>query len=174
MVAFLQIVLLLHQAMLSIDAIGRSVLRVFVTKKRLLEWETAAEAENAQRRTATVDQYLAWSPARRDYRGVWCGEHGRCASGRRAGARLWFFAGFLSAWLSRAPRATTAGHRTRDEFLRTQAYVAVLPRVSNAGNNWLIPDHVREDGVVADRLSPTNLGLLLNARVAAVHFGFIR
>ena len=32
-VALLQIVFLLHQAMLSIDAIGRSVLRVFITKK---------------------------------------------------------------------------------------------------------------------------------------------
>ena len=61
-VALLQIVFLLHQAMLSIDAIGRSVLRVFVFRKRLLEWETAAEAENAQRPTATVDLYLAWSP----------------------------------------------------------------------------------------------------------------
>ena len=32
-VALLQFIFLLHQAMLSLDAIGRSVLRVFVTKK---------------------------------------------------------------------------------------------------------------------------------------------
>ena len=42
---------------------------------------------------------------------------------------------------------------------------------STARRNWLIPDHVSEDGVVAERLSPTNLGFLLNARIAAVHLG---
>src|SRR5262249_31187328 len=41
---------------------------------------------------------------------------------------------------------------------------------SNASTNWLIPDNVREDGTAAMRLSPTNLGLLLNSRIAAVHF----
>ena len=44
---------------------------------------------------------------------------------------------------------------------------------STARRNWLIPDHVREDGVAAERLSPTNLGFLLNARVAAVHLGHL-
>ena len=42
---------------------------------------------------------------------------------------------------------------------------------SSPGTNWLIPDSVREDGEAALRLSPTNLGMLLNARIAAVHFG---
>jgi cyclic beta-1,2-glucan synthetase len=42
---------------------------------------------------------------------------------------------------------------------------------STARRNWLIPDHVREDGIAAERLSPTNLGFLLNARIAAVHLG---
>ena len=40
--------------------------------------------------------------------------------------------------------------------------------------NWLIPDNVREQGEFAPRLSPTNLGLLLNARIAAVHFGLMK
>ncbi len=42
--AFLTLVFLLHQALLSIDAIVRSVLRMFVTGRKLLEWETAAES----------------------------------------------------------------------------------------------------------------------------------
>ncbi len=44
---------------------------------------------------------------------------------------------------------------------------------STASTNWLIPDSVREDGTVELRLSPTNLGMLLNARIAAVHLGSI-
>jgi len=37
--------------------------------------------------------------------------------------------------------------------------------------NWLIPDSVRENGEVDLRISPTNLGMLLNARIAALHLG---
>ena len=60
--AALGIVFLLHQSLLSLDAIGRSVLRVFVTHRSLLEWETAAESEAASKRKATVDLYLEWTP----------------------------------------------------------------------------------------------------------------
>jgi len=42
---------------------------------------------------------------------------------------------------------------------------------SSPVTNWLIPDWVREDGTIELRLSPTNLGMLLNARVAALHMG---
>jgi len=42
---------------------------------------------------------------------------------------------------------------------------------SSPATEWLIPDSVREDGAVALKLSPTNLGMLLNARIAALHFG---
>jgi cyclic beta-1,2-glucan synthetase len=58
----------------------------------------------------------------------------------------------------------------RESAVRTWRY---FREYSTAGTNWLIPDNVREDGVQATRLSPTNLGLLLNARIAAVHFGYL-
>ena len=34
----------MHQAYLSADAISRTLLRLFVTQRRMLEWETAASA----------------------------------------------------------------------------------------------------------------------------------
>ena len=41
-------------------------------------------------------------------------------------------------------------------------------------HNYLIPDNVEEDGLFeAARVSPTNVGLLLNARQAACEFGFL-
>ena len=55
---FLNLVFLPHQMLLSIDAIVRALVRRFVTGQRLLEWETAAEAESATRRTTPVDRYL--------------------------------------------------------------------------------------------------------------------
>jgi cyclic beta-1,2-glucan synthetase len=176
-VAFLQIVLLLHQTMLSLDAIGRSVLRVMVIKRRLLEWETAAEAENAQRRTATVDVYLAWSPLLAlAIAGLLWLVRPHALPVAAPVIALWFVARFLSAWLNHAPRAVRGRLRNKDvEFVRAASAQAwrFFREHSNADTNWLVPDNVREDGKIATRLSPTNLGLLLNARVSAVHFGYL-
>jgi cyclic beta-1,2-glucan synthetase len=172
-VAFLQIVFLLHQAMLSLDAIGRSILRVFVTKKRLLEWETAAEAEHAKRRTATVDVYLAWSPLLAlVIGGLLMLVRPQAMPVAAPVLSLWFIARFLSAWLNRRPRAARVRLRDKDvEFVRDAAEKTwnFFRDHSNDKTNWLIPDNVREDGRPAQRLSPTNLGLLLNSRIAAVH-----
>lgn len=176
-VAFLQITFLLHQSLLSLDAIVRSVARVFVYKKRLLEWETAAEAESAKRRTATVDIYLAWSPLLALLIGVivWL-VRPQALPVAAPIIGLWFIARFLSAWLNRAPRTARGRLDNSDlEFLRHTAARTwrYFHQWSGADNNWFIPDNVREDGTVAGILSPTNLGLLLNARIAAVHFGYL-
>ena len=43
-----------------------------------------------------------------------------------------------------------------------------------ASHNYLIPDNIEEDGLFeAARVSPTNFGLLLNARQAACAFGYL-
>src|SRR5262249_22280535 len=41
----LRLSLLCHQALVMLDAVGRTVIRMTVTQKRLLQWETAAQAE---------------------------------------------------------------------------------------------------------------------------------
>ena len=56
------LIFLLHQALISMDAVVRAVGRVLVTRKKMLEWETAAESEAAARRKSTVDIYLEWTP----------------------------------------------------------------------------------------------------------------
>ncbi len=57
----LTLVFLAHQALLSLDAVVRALVRRMVTRERLLQWETAAEAEAGTRRTP-VDRYLDWMP----------------------------------------------------------------------------------------------------------------
>ena len=47
----LTLTLLAHQTLLSLDAVVRTLVRRLVTRERLLEWETAAEAELGERRT---------------------------------------------------------------------------------------------------------------------------
>jgi cyclic beta-1,2-glucan synthetase len=176
-VAVLSIVFLLHQALLSIDAIVRSVLRVFVTKRKLLEWETAAQAEVAARKKATVDVYLDWTPAISITfaLAVWLIRPNALivAAPVLAG---WFLSRWISAWLNRSPRARSHElNAAGTELLRDSAerMYRFFRDWSLPATHWLIPDNVREDGSVALRISPTNVGLLLNARIAGVHFGFL-
>jgi cyclic beta-1,2-glucan synthetase len=174
-IALFSLIFLLHQALLSLDAIFRSLGRLFVTRRRLLEWETAAQAEAASRRKATVDVYLEWAPW------ITCGLAAAVWLVRPAALpaaapilALWVAARPLSGWLNRPPRAGhcelnhEAAELLRDSAARAHRY---FHDWSTPATNWLIPDSVREDGAAELRLSPTNLAMLLNARIAAVHLG---
>jgi cyclic beta-1,2-glucan synthetase len=173
--AVLSLVFLLHQALLSTDAIVRSLLRVSITRRKLLEWETAAEAETGTARKSTVDTYLAWTPWISIGIGlaVWLIRPAALSAAIPI-LSLWFLSRGISAWLNRAPRAASRKLRKKDlELLRDSSgrICRFFAEWSSPATNWLIPDSVREDGTAELRLSPTNLGLLLNARIAAVHFG---
>ena len=70
----LTLTFLLHDALLAVDAIVRSLSRVFVTRQRLLEWETAAETRNAgsgPKRTADRLSRLVASDGPGDRRRCW-------------------------------------------------------------------------------------------------------
>ncbi len=51
-----------HQMLLSLDAVVRTLIRRLVTGRRLLEWETAAEAELGRKKRTPVDVYMDWVP----------------------------------------------------------------------------------------------------------------
>ena len=59
---FLRIASLCHQSLITLDAIVRSVVRMTVTHERLLEWETAAEAESSYGKKSPVETYLQVIP----------------------------------------------------------------------------------------------------------------
>ncbi len=176
-ISFFSLIFLLHQAFLSMDAITRSILRVFVTKRKLLEWETAAEAEAASRSKSTVDVYLEWTPWVSLWLGVllWIVRPSALPAAAPVLA-LWTASRGFSAWLNGAPRTMNSELKKDDiAWLRSQGekIYRYFHDWSSPSTNWLIPDNVREDGTVALRVSPTNLGILLNARVAALHLGVL-
>ena len=59
----LHLVFLPHETLLAFDAIVRSLVRRFITGERLLEWETAAQAEMQSGTRTPVDRYLVILPA---------------------------------------------------------------------------------------------------------------
>jgi cyclic beta-1,2-glucan synthetase len=175
---FFTLIFLAHQALVSLDAVIRTLVRRTVTQRRLLEWETAAEAEIGTRGKTPIDRYLNWTPALAAGTGilVWFGRP-RAFAAALPILILWATSKLVVNWLNEPPHASRGIVSDEDRaFLRRTALHTwrYFAEYSTAEHNWLIPDNVQEEPpAVAARVSPTNLGLLLNARQVACEFGFV-
>ena len=177
---FLTLAFLPYDAYISLDAIGRTLLRLLLTHKRLLEWRTSSDSE----RTARADLPAFMPP---------CGSRPSRASGRS-------FPGCLAARpivagradprrlagrsvdrlvdqpadRIRRPRTLTA---EQCDFLRRTARKTwhFFETFVTAQENWLPPDNFQEVPVptIASRTSPTNMGLALLANLAAWDLGYL-
>ena len=165
-----------------LDAVVRTLRRVYGSRQRLLEWTTAAVTARSVRRTDT----LAFMVRR-----MWMGPVVALA----LGAGLALLAGpgalpaaapLLSLWaLSpavaygvsrgrrrlREPAGEFPEERARSLARRVWGY---YERFQIPAEHWLVPDHFQEDpgGEVATRTSPTNLGMALLGAVTAWDLGF--
>ncbi len=177
-IALLTLVYLPHQTLLALDAIIRSLVRSFITGQRLLEWETAAEAEASAKGRTPVDRYLALTPLVALMVGVLVFlRHPQSVLVALPILILWASAGGITAWLNNPPQQARP-KLTEEEtsFLRQLALKTwrYFNQFGGESHNYLIPDNVEEEGLFeAARVSPTNFGLLLNARQAAVRFGYL-
>ncbi len=172
---------LAHQAWLMGDAIVRTLARMYVTRRNLLEWMTAAQA------TASHDLGLA-------------GFYRQMAGGVAIAAvtavlvlaskpdAAWVALPFVALWLlspviarlvslpppeSLADRLSPADHATlRLTARRTWRFFETFV---GPASNGLPPDNFQDDPepVVAHRTSPTNIGMYLLATVTARDFGWI-
>jgi hypothetical protein len=174
---FVGLVLLAHQALLSLDAIGRAMVRRWVTGQHLLEWQTAAQAEFGGSRT-WIERSLGWLHFFALGMGaiIWWARPGAFWSAAPVLA-LWACSMPVVYWLDGCP-VSSQSELARDDahFLRNNAlYIwRYFREFSNAEHNWLIPDNIQGVPIrVAARVSPTNVGLLLNARQAALEFGYL-
>jgi len=170
--------LLLHQSVIMIDAAVRTIFRMGVTRRNLLEWETAAQAEMSAGPRSLVDRYLDWVS-------VAAFAIGAAIALIKPHALpialpfliCWFLTGQIAAWLDRPPVPTENKVASRDgEFLRETALRTwrFFNEFSGPKNHWLISDRLQElPALLVERVSPTNLGLLLNSRLAAYDLGFI-
>ncbi len=173
----LTLALLAHQTLLSVDAVLRALVRRLVTRERLLEWETAAEAELGKHRTL-VDRYIDWMPLIAISLGlmIWLMRPQSLLAAVPV-LGLWACTEWFAFWLNASPIEPAPEITSKDvQFLRKSAlhiwrYFAEL---SNEEHNWLVPDNLEDNPrKVAARVSPTNVGLLLNARQVANELGYL-
>ena len=177
----LTVTLLAHQAWLMTDAIVRTLVRVYVTRRNLLEWITAAQAEaisyvtlgSVYRRMggAVVLAGLAAILVPFGPPGAWLLA--------MPFALLWALSPAVAHWISRPPY--TAGARplapddARTLRLAARRTWRFFETFVGSEDHALPPDNFQEEPtpIVAHRTSPTNLGLYLLSIIAAHDFGWI-
>ncbi len=175
---FFTLTFLAHQTLVSLDAVIRALVRRLITHRRLLEWETAAETELGQRRPTPIDTYLDWMPLLALGLGILIFlVQPRALAASLPLLFLWGSSKLVSVWLNR-PSAAPVESRSPEDllFLRNTALHTwrYFSEFSTEEHNWLIPDNVQEQPpAIAARVSPTNLGFLLNARQVACEFGYL-
>lgn len=176
--AFFRLAFLFHQAVVELDAAVRTLFRMTITRRHLLEWETAADADSATRGVHVVDKYARASALLSVAIGFSVAViHPSALLAALPFVALWAALPKISAWLDqpaarRQPPLSAADRALiRGAGLRTWRF---FREFSNARENWLIPDLLQETPPrIAHLISTTNLGLLLNARLAAYDLGYI-
>jgi cyclic beta-1,2-glucan synthetase len=172
---------LAHQAALMTDAILRTLARLWVTHRDLLEWTTASQTK------ASLDLSLPWF-----YRSMAGGVAIAAVTGALVLALkpeaapialpfviLWLLAPAIARWVSTPPpeapgRQLTAtdARALRRIARRTWRYFETFV---SPENHALPPDNFQDEPqpVVAHRTSPTNIGMYLLATVSARDLGWI-
>lgn len=177
---FLLLAFLPHQAWLMVDAIVRTLFRLGITKRNLLEWVTAFDAE--RRRGTNVQGFFGrmWPcPVFSVLVGVlvFAITPGFLAPILPMLA-LWMVAPALAFWVSLPTKRRRAALSAQDrEYLRVQTRKIwqYFKDIIGPEDHWLPPDHIQEEPhfKIAHRTSPTNIGLGLIANLAAWDFGYI-
>lgn len=175
----LTIVFLPDQSFRNLDAIGRTLIRLWVTHQHLLEWTTAAHC-NSSPRLSLMGFYLSMLG------GVLLGLF-TCAIAFIANitawplilsfALLWICAPILALYASRSPVAIklddlgVSGDSLRLTARSTWRYFETFV---TPAENMLPPDNFQEDPepAIAHRTSPTNIGLYLLSAAVARDFGW--
>ena len=168
-----------YQTYTALDAVCRSLWRTLFSKKKMLEWVTAEEAEK-RHNSGAANAY------REMYVQIGSGLILVALSAFFIREALWLAIVFLAVW-SFGPliadwisRPIRSGEKLAEEdtaFLRNAALKTwrYYADFCGARENWLPPDNYQKQPFkgLAHRTSPTNIGLLLACLTAGWDFGYL-
>ena len=176
----LSILLLPHQAYLMTDAIARTIYRKIFSRKKLLEWVTAADTEKSARNNLAAFVWLMLPAEVLVAAALALTWTLKPTSLRVASvfAAIWIVSPFAAYWLSkiRPPeRKFLSIEDTQFARLVARRTWRFFEAFVSTEDNWLPPDNFQEDPtpVIAHRTSPTNIGLLQLATVSARDLGYL-
>ncbi|TWO82302.1 GH36-type glycosyl hydrolase domain-containing protein [Denitratisoma oestradiolicum] len=171
-----------YEAFYSLDAIARTTWRIFVTRRRLLEWNPSSETERESRDSSSLAasfRTMGIGPTIAVATALHLATSSPSVLAVAGPILLLWLASPLIAWwvscpLTRRKAVLTAAQNL---FLRALARRtwAFFDRFVGPEDHWLPPDNYQEYRVaaVAHRTSPTNMGLALLANLSAYDFGYI-
>ncbi|MGE8672667.1 MAG: cyclic beta 1-2 glucan synthetase, partial [Achromobacter kerstersii] len=172
---------LAHEALYSLDAILRTLYRLTVSGRRLLEWKPSSVTNREGTTRAGPLLLSIWGSP------LLALAIGACVMRWNPSAwpaalpvlALWALMPLIARRLSRPPAVAKAVLApAQEQFLRLLARKtwSFFDGHGGAEDNWLIPDNVqdRPAPTTAHRTSPTNLGLALLANLAAYDFGYLQ
>ena len=175
-----QFVMLLRDAHLALDAIVRALWRTFVSRRRLLQWTTAAAAESTAKQGVLplLRAHIRLSLLALMLAAIFCWLPSPTLLLALALCTLWASAPIWIALASRPPPPPTANLSSADQdYLRQVARDtwAWFAQYVDAKSNFLPPDNVQTLPriMIAQRTSPTNIGLYMLAAASAQAFGWI-
>ncbi len=167
------------EAFYSLDAITRTLWRMVVSKRHLLQWSPSRDVERASvNDLAGVYRTLWVAPALALLVAGLLTPNPLVLLLASPVLLLWLASPALAWWLSR-PNAGATFNPSAEElaFLRRLARRnwAFFDEFVGAEDNWLPPDNIQEApyAAVAHRTSPTNIGMALLSHLAAQDFGYL-
>jgi cellobiose phosphorylase len=170
---------LAHQSAVMVDAIVRTLGRL-VTKRRLLEWETAADvAARLQGEWPLVLRRMWIAPViALSLASVVLTMQPSSALWALPVIALWVLSPYFAYHTGLPTQGTgqVLDTRGRRELRQTARLTwRFFEEVVTAGDNWLVPDNYQENRPdrIAHRTSPTNVGLQMMATVSAWDLGYL-
>lgn len=170
-----------HEAGYSLGAILRTIWRMWVTKRHLLEWIPSDQVNQRLRNTPSEWFASMWmGPVAALAAVIVLTSNGRFLSLLFATPllTLWFMSPIIVRWLSQPSQDVIAELELEQiRFLHRMARKTwrFFETFVTVDNHWLPPDNYQEAPVeaLARRTSPTNIGLALLANLTAYDFGYI-
>ncbi|WP_157672210.1 GH36-type glycosyl hydrolase domain-containing protein [Chelatococcus sp. GW1] len=176
----LAIIFLAYEAATAIDAIGRTLWRVYVSRRRLLEWTSAAHsAAEVSRTRIGIWWEMAAAPLIATAIALLLAVLDPAAlPGAAPLLFLWFASPEIALLISRKRQAVPETLRSEDRlYLRRIARRTWLYFETFAGpdDNWLPPDNYQASPheEIAHRSSPTNVGMMFLSALTAWDLGHI-
>jgi len=176
------LILLPAQAWFMADAIGRTLWRILISRKHLLQWKAAAQVNESLLNLtgAAVRWGQLWvSPALAVLAGSLVAVFNPSAGWTAAPVLLvWFFAPEWARWadrlITRPAEAITEEDEQRLRLIARRTWL-FFDQFVGPDDSWLPPDNYQDEPrvLVAHRTSPTNIGMALNAGLAAHDFGWL-
>ena len=177
------LIFLPYESLIMVDAIFTTLVRIYISRKRMLQWTTSAHTIRLfgrQRKITTMWQRMLGAPLVSMLFGllIYLVNPTTLYVGLPL-IGLWIISPQVAYWISLRrdyergePLSKVENQKLRNIARQTWLF---FERFVGPEDHWLPPDHYQEDpkGSVAHRTSPTNIGLLLLSTAVAYDFGYI-